>query len=106
MQVAGGSIVAIGIYQIYLAAKLSNPHRRWATAIVGFGVTGGMLLATSEPVAELWQASETKARITTGIQETRIAGKSSPNVYLNYLPPIALAVIVVCLFVKFKEARK
>ncbi|MEG5096246.1 hypothetical protein, partial [Microcoleus sp. B13-B4] len=51
MQVAGGSIVPIGIYQIYLLAKITGQSKhRLPTAIVGGGVTVGMLATLAEPV--------------------------------------------------------
>lgn len=107
MQVAGGSVFAIGLYQIYLAAKITGQsEHRWTSAIVGLGVTGGMIASLSEPFAESQQASEAKARITTRIKEIRTAGKPSPNLYLNYLPPIALSIIVFCLVLKLKGGRK
>lgn len=107
MQVAGGSVFAIGLYQIYLAAKLTGQsEHRWTSAIVGLGVTGGMIASLAEPIAESQQASGAKARITTGIKEIRTAGKPSPNLYLNYLPPIALSIIVFCLVLKLKGGRK
>jgi hypothetical protein len=53
MQVAGGSIIAIGIYQIYLAAKLTGQTSgRWTSAIVGAGVLGSMVFTLVEPIAE------------------------------------------------------
>lgn len=107
MQVAGGSVFVIGLYQIYLAAKITGQSgNRWTSAIVGVGVTAGMVASLAEPVAESQQASEVKARIATGIKEIRTAGKTSPNLYLNYLPPLALSLIVFCLFLKLKGGRK
>jgi hypothetical protein len=108
MQVAGGSVFAIGLYQIYLAAKLTGQsEHRWTSAIVGLGVTGGMIASLAEPIAESQQASEAKARIITGIEQIRAAGKpTNPMLYLNYLPPIALSIIVFCLFLKLKGGRK
>ncbi|MEG3975886.1 hypothetical protein QT970_14875 [Microcoleus sp. herbarium8] len=107
MQVAGGSVFAIGLYQIYLAANITGQSgNRWTSAIVGLGVTGGMIASLSEPISESQQASEAKARITTGIKEIRTAGKPHPTLYLNYLPPIALSIIFFCLFLKLKGGRK
>lgn len=106
MQVAGGSVFAIGLYQIYLAAKLTGQsEHRWTSAIIGLGVTGGMIASLGEPIAESQQASEVKARIATGIKEIQTARKPTPN-HFDYLPPIALAVIVFCLIFKFKGANK
>jgi hypothetical protein len=106
MQVAGGSIVAIGIYQIYLAAKLTGQTSgRWTSAIVGVGVTGSMVFSLGEPIAESQQASEVKDRIGTAIKELQITRKIDAG-YFNYLPSIALAIIVVCLFLKFKIVRQ
>lgn len=105
MQVAGGSIAAIGIYQIYLVAKLTGQSRgRWTSAIVGVGVTGSMIFALGEPIGELQQASEVKLRIGTAIKELQITQKIDAG-YFDYLPSIALAIIVFCLFVKVKGAR-
>jgi len=108
MQVAGGAVFAIGLYQIYLAAKLTGQsEHRWTSAIVGLGVTGGMIASLAEPIAESQQASEAKARITTGIEQIRAAGKpTNPMLYLNYLPPLALSIIVFCLVLKLKGGRK
>lgn len=53
MQVAGGSVAAIGIYQIYLLAKITGQSQhRLPTAIVGAGVTIGMIASLAEPVGE------------------------------------------------------
>jgi hypothetical protein len=107
MQVAGGSVFAIGLYQIYLAAKITGQSgNRWTSAIVGLGVTGGMIASLSEPIAESQQASGAKARITTGIEQIRAAGKpTNPMLYLNYFPPIALSIIVFCLVLKLKGRK-
>lgn len=107
MQVAGGSIFAIGLYQIYLAAKLTGESKnRWTSAIVGLGVTGGMIISLSEPIAESQQASEAKTRIVTGIEQIRAPGKSTNSMlYLNYFPPLALSIIVFCLVLKLKKRR-
>lgn len=102
LQVAGGSIFAIGLYQIYLGAKLSNPHRRWITAIVGLGTTAGMIAASAEPIGEWQQQQQTQARVTTGIRELRVTPKST-NLPLEYFPPIALAVIILALTFKGKK---
>ena len=107
LQIAGASIVPIGIYSIYLGAKLSNPHRRWSTAIVGAGVVGGMLLSLAEPIGESQQQSETNQRITIGIKEIHTTGKSGkfqPQLPLEYLPSIALAAILLALFLKGKKS--
>ena len=107
MQVAGGAVFAIGLYQIYLAAKISGQSsHRLTSAIIGVGVTAGMIASFIEPIAELKQATDTNARIATGIKEIGSAGKTSPNIYLNYLPPIALSIIVFCLFLKRSGGRK
>lgn len=105
MQVAGGSVAVIGLYQIYLAAKLTGQSKhRWTSAIVGLGVTGSMIASLSEPIAESQQASEAKSRITTGIEQIRAVGKPvNPMLYLNYFPPLALFVIVFCLTLKLKK---
>lgn len=107
MQVAGGAIFVIGLYQIYLAAKLTGESdHRWTSAIVGLGVTGIMIASLSEPIAESRQASEAKSRITTGIEQIRAAGKpTNPMLYLNYFPPIALSIIVFCLALKLKGRK-
>jgi hypothetical protein len=107
MQIAGGSIFAIGLYQIYLAAKITGQSgNRWTSAIVGLGVTGSMIASLAEPIAESQQASEAKARITTGIEQIRAAGKpTNPMLYLNYLPPLALSIIVFRLFLKLKGGK-
>jgi len=106
MQVAGGSVVAIGIYQIYLAAKITGQSQhRLSAAIVGGGVTIGMIASLTEPIAELQQASDAKIRLATGIKEIQTVKKPTPN-HLDYLPSIALAVIVFCLFLKLKGGSK
>lgn len=105
MQVAGGSIVAIGIYQIYLAAKLTGQSSgRWTSAIVGVGVTGSMIFALGEPIGESKQASEVESRIGTAIKELQIAQKVDAG-YFDHLPSIALVIIGFCLFFKFKGVR-
>jgi len=106
MQVAGGSVFAIGIYQIYLAAKITGQSQhRLPTAIVGVGVTIGMIASLAEPIAELQQASDAKTRLATGIKEIQTARKPTPN-HLDHLPLIALAVIVFCLFLRLKGGSK
>jgi hypothetical protein len=75
------------------------------TAIVGGGVTVGMIASLTEPIAELQQASEAKTRLTTGIKEIQTVKNPTSN-HLDYLPSIALAVIVFCLIFKFKGANK
>jgi hypothetical protein len=106
MQVAGGSIAAIGIYQIYLAAKLTGQSSgRWTSAIVGVGVTGSMVFAFSEAIGESQQASDVKFRIETAIKELQITQKFDAG-YFDYLPSIALVIIVVCLLLKFKGVKQ
>jgi hypothetical protein len=106
MQVAGGSVFAIGIYQIYLLAKITGQSQhRLPTAIVGAGVTLGMIASLAEPVAESQQASDAKARLATGIKELQTVKNPTPN-YFDYLPSIALVAIVFCLIFKFKGANK
>ena len=97
---------AIGLYQIYLAAKITGQSKhRLATAIVGGGVTVGMLASLAEPVAESQQASDAKVRVTTGIKELQTLKKPSHN-YFDYLPSIALVAIVFCLIFKVKGGSK
>ncbi len=107
MQVAGGSVAVVGLYQIYLAAKIGGQSKnRWASAIAGLGVTGSMIASLSEPITESQQASEAKSRVTTGIEQIRAVGKpANPMLYLNYFPPLALFVIVFCLVIKLKKRR-
>jgi len=106
MQVAGGSVFAIGIYQIYLAAKITGQSQhRLPTAIVGVGVSISMIASLAEPIAELQQASDAKTRLETGIKEIQTARKPTPN-HLDHLPSIALAVIVFCLFLRLKGGSK
>jgi len=106
MQVAGGSIVAIGIYQIYLAAKITGQSKhRLPTAIVGGGVTLGMIASLAEPATELQQVSEAKIRLETGIKEIQAVKKPASNNF-DYLPSIALAVIVFYLTFKVKGGSK
>lgn len=105
MQVAGGSIFAIGLYQIYLAAKITGQSgNRWTSAFVGLGVIGGMIASLSEPISESQQASEAKARISTGIKEIHPM-KPKPDIDIGWLPPIALALIVFCLVLKLKGRK-
>ncbi|MEG3972176.1 hypothetical protein QUA00_31820 [Microcoleus sp. T2B6] len=106
MQVAGGSIVAIGIYQIYLAAKITGQSKhRLPTAIVGAGVTVGMIASLAEPATELHQVSEAKIRLETGIKEIQTVKKPASN-NLDYLPSIALAIIVFCFIFRAKGVSK
>ena len=102
LQVAGGAIIPIGIYSIYLGAKLGNPHRRWSTAIVGVGTTGGMVLSLAEPIGEAQQQQSTKTATTTAIQEMH-PRKMSNDSFLGYLPSIALSVIILALLFKGKN---
>jgi hypothetical protein len=106
MQVAGGSIFAIGLYQVHLATKITGEtQHRWTSAIVGLGVTSGMIATAAEPISELQQAERTKARISTGIKEIHPVSKPKPGLDIGWLPPIALALIVFCLVLKFKGAK-
>ncbi|MEG4797811.1 hypothetical protein QUA69_22305 [Microcoleus sp. LAD1_D1] len=106
MQVAGGSVVAIGIYQIYLAAKITGQSKhRLPTAIVGAGVTLGMIASLAEPLSELQQVSEAKIRLETGIKEIQTVKKPASN-NLDYLPSIALAIIVFCFIFRAKGVSK
>jgi hypothetical protein len=106
MQVAGGSVVAIGIYQVYLAAKITGQSKhRLPTAIVGVGVTLGMIASLAEPLSELQQVSEAKIRLETGIKEIHAVKKPASNNF-DYLPSIALAVIVFYLTFKVKGGSK
>jgi hypothetical protein len=106
MQVAGGSVFAIGIYQIYLLAKITGQSQhRLPTAIVGAGVTIGMVASLAEPIAELQQASDAKIRLATGIKEIKTVKKPASN-HLDYLPSVALVAIVFCLIFKVKGASK
>ena len=106
MQVAGGSIVPIGIYQIYLLAKITGQSKhRLPTAIVGGGVTVGMLATLAEPVTELQQVSDAEPRLETGIKEIQTVKKPVSN-HFDYLPSIALVVIVFCLMFKAKGGSK
>ncbi|MEG4009952.1 hypothetical protein QUA41_27715 [Microcoleus sp. Pol11C1] len=106
MQVAGGSVFAIGLYQIYLAAKITGQSQhRLSTAIVGGGVTLGMIASLAEPVGESQQASDAKARLATGIKELQVVKSPTPN-YFDYLPSIALVAIVFCLIFKVKGGSK
>lgn len=106
MQVAGGSIFVIGLYQIYLLGKISGQSSgRLTSAIVGVGVTGAMIFSSIEPLSEWQGASEVKTRIGSAIKELQTAAKTTPA-YFDYLPSIALAIIVFCLLFKFKGASK
>jgi hypothetical protein len=106
MQVAGGSVVAIGIYQIYLAAKITGQSQhRLPAAIVGGGVTVGMIASLTKPIAESQQASDAKIRLGVGIKELQTLRKPTPD-YFNYLPSVVLAVIVFCLIFRVKGGSK
>ncbi|MEG5054553.1 hypothetical protein [Microcoleus sp. B13-B6] len=106
MQVAGGSIVPIGIYQIYLLAKITGQSKhRLPTAIVGGGVTVGMLATLAEPVTELQQVSDVEPRLETGIKEIQTVKKPASSNF-DYLPSIALVLIVFCLVFKAKGVSK
>ena len=106
MQAAGGSMVAIGIYQIYLAAKITGQSKhRLPTAIVGGGVTLGMIASHAEPATELQQVSEAKIRLETGIKEIQTVKKPASNNF-DYLPSIALAIIVFCFIFRAKGGSK
>lgn len=106
MQVAGGSVVAIGIYQIYLAAKITGQSKhRLPTAIIGGGVTLGMIASLAEPLSESQQVGDTEPRLEIGIKEIQTARKPVSSSF-DYLPSIALVVIVFCLIFKVKGASK
>ncbi|MEG4036457.1 hypothetical protein QUA03_21800 [Microcoleus sp. S36b_A4] len=106
MQVAGGSVVAIGIYQIYLAAKITGQSKhRLPTAIVGAGVSIGMLASLAEPLSESQQVGEVEPRLETGIKEIQTVRKLVSNSF-DYLPSIALVIIVFCLMFKAKGGSK
>jgi len=106
MQVAGGSVVPIGIYQIYLAAKITGQSKhRLPIAIVGAGVTLGMIASLAEPLSESQQLTEAKLRLETGIKEIQTVKKPTPNNF-DYLPSIALVFIVFCLIFKVKGGNK
>ncbi|MEG3972045.1 hypothetical protein QUA00_31160 [Microcoleus sp. T2B6] len=106
MQIAGGSIAAIGIYQIYLAAKITGQSKhRLPTAIVGAGVTVGMLVSLAEPLSEGRQVGDAELRLETGIKEIQTVKKPASNDF-DYLPSIALVVIVFCLMFKVKGGSK
>lgn len=105
MQIAGGSIVAIGIYQIYLAAKITGQSKyRWATAIVGSGVTLGMIVSSIEPLSEGQQVGDAEPRLEMTVKEAQTVKKPASNNF-DYLPSIALVVIVFCLIFKTKGAK-
>jgi len=106
MQVAGGSIVAIGIYQIYLAAKITGQSKhRLPTAIVGAGVTLGMIASLAEPLSESQQVSDVEPRLETGIKEIQTVKKPTSSNF-DYLPSIGLVIIVFCLIFKAKGGSK
>jgi len=106
MQVAGGSVVAIGIYQIYLAAKITGQSKhRLPTAIVGAGVSIGMLASLAEPLLESQQVSDAEPRLETSIKEIQTVKKPASNSF-DYLPSIALVILVFCLIFKVKGGNK
>ena len=106
MQVAGGSVVAIGIYQIYLAAKITGQSKhRLPTAIVGGGVTLGMIASLAEPATELQQVGDAEPRLEIGIKEIQTVKKPVSSSF-DYLPSIALVFIVFCLMFKVKGVSK
>lgn len=106
MQVAGGSVVAIGIYQIYLAAKITGQSKhRLPTAIVGAGVSIGMLASLAEPLLESQQVSDAEPRLETSIKEIQTVKKPASNSF-DYLPLIALIILVFCLIFKVKGGNK
>ena len=106
MQVAGGSVVAIGIYQIYLAAKITGQSKhRLPTAIVGAGVSIGMLASLAEPLLESQQVSDAEPRLETNIKEIQTVKKPASNSF-DYLPSIALVILVFCLIFKVKGGNK
>jgi hypothetical protein len=106
MQVAGGSVVAIGIYQIYLAAKITGQSKhRLPAAIVGGGVTLGMIASLAEPLSESQQVGDVEPRLETSIKEIQTVKNPISNSF-DYLPSIALVVIVFCLMFKAKGGSK
>ena len=106
MQVAGGSIVPIGVYQVYLLAKITGQSKhRLPTAIVGAGVTVGMLCSLAEPLSESQQVGDAELRLETRIKEIHTVKKPASNSF-DYLPSIALVIIVFCLMFKVKGASK
>jgi hypothetical protein len=106
MQVAGGSIVPIGVYQVYLLAKITGQSKhRLATAIVGGGVTLGMIVSLAEPLSEGQQVGDAEPRLEIGIKENQMVKKPVSSNF-NYLPSIALVVIVFCLMFKVKGGSK
>jgi len=102
MQVAAGAIIPIGIYGIYLGAKLGNSHRRWTTLVCGLGTTGGMVLSLAEPIGEFQQQQQTQTSTTTAIRDMQ-PRKTSNDSFLGYLPSIALSVIILALLFKGKK---
>ena len=105
MQVAGGSVVAIAIYQIYLAAKITGQSKhRLPTAIVGGGVTLGMIASLAEPLSESQQIGDVEPRLEIGIKELQAVKKPTPN-HFDYLPSFALVIIVFCLMFKVKGVK-
>lgn len=102
LQVAGGAIIPIGIYSIYLGAKLGNPQRRWTAAIVGVGISGGMLLSLAEPIGEWQQQQSTQNATATAIRDMQ-PKKISNDYFLDFLPAIALAAIILALISKGRK---
>ena len=102
LQVAGGAIIPIGIYSIYLGAKLGNRQRRWTTLICGLGTTGGMLLSLAEPIGEFQQQQQTQTSTTTAIRDMQ-PKKISNDSFLGYLPSITLAAIILALMFKGRK---
>jgi len=106
MQVAGGSIVPIGVYQVYLLAKITGQSKhRLATAIVGGGVTLGMIASLTEPLSEGQQVGDAEPRLEIGIKEIQTVKKPASSNF-DYLPSIALVLIVFCLMFKVKGGNK
>lgn len=106
MQVAGGSIVPIGVYQVYLLAKITGQSKhRLATAIVGGGVTLGMITSLTEPLSEGQQVGDVEPRLEIGIKEIQTVKKPASSNF-DYLPSIALVLIVFCLIFKVKGGNK
>jgi hypothetical protein len=68
-------------------------------------VTVGMIASLAEPATELHQVSEAKIRLETGIKEIQTVKKPAYNNF-DYLPSIALAVIVFYLIFKVKGGSK
>ena len=102
LQVAGGAIVPIGIYSIYLGAKLGNSKRRWTTLICGLGTTAGMIVSLAEPIGEFQQQQQTQTSTTTAIRDMH-PKKISKDSFLGYLPSIALFAIILALMLKGRK---